>query len=541
MSDGSLERDWTRLLDAMLDGTITAEEHAQLERALASEPDLRRTYFRYVDLHLGLRALHGGQNDAEFLRRLDAGPRATAGSAKWWLYAAAAVVTIAATGTALTMLRGSSDRIVSPPPAARLAQHAGAKFYGLDGPQPVGSPMNVGQQYVLTDGSIHLAFTSGAEAIITAPAVFEIGGPMRLAVALGKCSVHAEGEAEGFLVETPRTQVIDRGTRFSVEVGEAGDALVQVSEGKTEVFPRAGVDPSYEELTSGMARVFPSVPGAASSAIPFDADRFTSRLPDRIVTYRTTKGPRGGAVALIDVTVQRGGRTSTYAFEELIGARLTHFKGAESRFHMTTHWGERDPYLQGAERAELLAEPNLNNAIINPGGSRSPLTSHPIMNDPELTNPVNTAGFAVRFDHPVVNGPGPDVVLFELQVVVHPEAGDFFHVSPVLFEPGLRSHTITRYDINMFSPEAVALDGFRLYLFDRKLGSLDALEQAEHNGGPEHIVPGRLLAVGIDLSDLGFAPGATARELFFQDVLDDLNYVDPVLIVGLPAGDAGGN
>ena len=56
----------------------------------------------------------------------------------------------------------------------------------------------------------------------------------------------------------------------------------------------------------------------------------------------------------------------------------------------------------------------------------------------------------------------------------------------------------------------------------------------DHNGGIEHIVGAKGLAVGIDLSDLCYPLGASADGLFFQDVLDDRNYVDPVFIAGLP-------
>jgi hypothetical protein len=44
----------------------------------------------------------------------------------------------------------------------------------------------------------------------------------------------------------------------------------------------------------------------------------------------------------------------------------------------------------------------------------------------------------------------------------------------------------------------------------------------------------RALAVGIDLSDLGYAANAEVPGLFFQDALDDGHQVDPVFIAGLP-------
>ncbi len=53
----------------------------------------------------------------------------------------------------------------------------------------------------------------------------------------GRCSVHAPDGAEGFRVDTPQTQVIDLGTRFTVAVDDVGQTDVQVIEGAAEVQP----------------------------------------------------------------------------------------------------------------------------------------------------------------------------------------------------------------------------------------------------------------------------------------------------------------
>src|SRR5262249_47020664 len=161
-------------------------------------------------------------------------------------------------------------------------------------------------------------------------------------------------------------------------------------------------------------------------------------------------------------------------------------------------------------------------------------TSDPVMNDPEQKESPNTPGFAVRFARPVVNGPGPDVVYFDLHVIVHPERGDPFHVSPLRFAPGLKSHTVRRYDIDLASPEAKVLAKFLLYQFSAPVTSRSALEQNRHDGGTDHVVAAKGLAVGIDLSDLGYPLGAEVEGLFFQDILDDGNYIDPVFVAGLP-------
>jgi hypothetical protein len=171
--------------------------------------------------------------------------------------------------------------------------------------------------------------------------------------------------------------------------------------------------------------------------------------------------------------------------------------------------------------------------VINPGGSVTPLTTDPVMNDPEDPKRPNTPGMAVRFRKPIVNHAGPDIVLFDFQPVVQPEYGDPFHVSPLHFAPGLHSHTVTRFDLGTFSPEAQVIAGFRLNQFERPVRCLSELRTIPFRG-TNFTVTSKLLAVGIDLSDLGYPEGATVDGIFIQDVLDDGNQVDPVFIAGLP-------
>jgi hypothetical protein len=261
--------------------------------------------------------------------------------------------------------------------------------------------------------------------------------------------------------------------------------------------------------------------------------------PDRVVRYQAAKDPSGGVDELVSVTVQRGGETMTYPVEDLIGIDLVHFKGWRGSIsNVTTPHSLRDPRQppeKGTSRGALLdRDRRLTTGVINPSGARESLTRDPVMNDPEQKESPNTPGLGIRFARPVTNGPGPDVVLFDLHVIIHPERGDAFHVSPLHFAPGLKSHTVRRYDIDLASPQAQPLAKFLLYRFDGPATSRSSLESLRHDGGAPHVVAAKGLAVGIDLSDLGYPPGAEVEGLFFQDVQDDGDYVDPVLIAGFP-------
>jgi hypothetical protein len=177
-------------------------------------------------------------------------------------------------------------------------------------------------------------------------------------------------------------------------------------------------------------------------------------------------------------------------------------------------------------RASLLEDMFLNTGIINPGGSVTPLSGE--------FDPSATPGFSVRFRRPVRNGPGPDVVLFEIQNATYPPEGDAFHVSPIVWSKGRRSFTTRRYDLMLTSAEILPVTGFHHFVTKgAQISSLPMLENVE-GVSSKGILSFAALATGIDLSELGFEDGETVEALFFQDAMDDQNLFDPVLIMGLP-------
>ncbi len=415
----------------------------------------------------------------------------------------------------------------------RLVSVAQAKFFGELSP-PVGSALTLQREYVLTSGLIKVAYPQGASAILEGPAVFRIASNDSLALDVGNCSVHAPAGAEGFRVETPVTRVIDRGTRFSVSVGETSETEVHVIEGAADIYEvgrrkqqsdqiqKSLGGPSYKRLTVGQARRFVDRGTLATDTVDFDASVYRRELPDRVVSYVASKGIDGGAENLKSVTVQRGGKVYQFSVEELIAARVSWFNATENRAFLCGN------ATLPTSRTDCLSDSSLVTGVINPDGNREPLTADPIMQGDN-----GTPGMAVRFDRPVVNGPGADVVFFELQTFVNPSEGDAFHVSPLVFRDGLTSQTIRNYDLTMESTEAQDLTDFYVHFFTEPAGSLSQLEELEYTSQKQS-VRFRGLVVGIDLSDLGYRDGEAVEGLFFQDALDDGHRVDPVFIAGLP-------
>lgn len=402
-----------------------------------------------------------------------------------------------------------------------LASAAHAKFFGELSP-PVGSVITPKREYVLMSGLIELSFPEGANAILEGPAVFRVLSQESLALDVGRCSVHAPEGAEGFRVETPVTRVVDRGTRFTVSVSETSETEVQVIEGMADIYDAKQIDNSETRLTHGEARKFTKSGEFVKDVIPFDQRVYRRELPDRIVSYDASKAADGGAEHLKSVTVQRDGKVSKIPVSEMIHARITWFKATKPRAFMCGN--AKLP----ARRTDVLLDHSLVTGVINPDGNRTPLTTDPIM-----TGNMGTPGMAIRFDRPVKNGPGADIVFFDLQTYSNPPDGDAFHVSPLSFRNGLKSHTVRKYDLTMESPEAQNLKSFYVHFFVEAVDSLSKLDTLKCSS-QNQAIKFRGLAVGIDLSDLGYGPGETVEGLFIQDALDDAHHVDPVFIAGLP-------
>ena len=90
----------------------------------------------------------------------------------------------------------------------------------------------------------------------------------------------------------------------------------------------------------------------------------------------------------------------------------------------------------------------------------------------------------------------------------------------------------------MESPAALDIASFNVFRFEEPINSPGELERIACVP-QRQVVKFRALAVGIDLSDLGYADGEEVAGLFIQDALDDKHYIDPVFVGGLPTRETG--
>jgi FecR protein len=526
------------LLDKLIAGCLTEAEFAELQNRLRNNPYEQQAYFDYLDLDTDLREMTQGS----VIPSVDRNDEAVFWSPKLLLAVLAASLLLVVSALAwISKNHGTKNRIAQDSLAsdsveiaaagdALLVQSAGARFF-RDVVPSVGQSLKSNHPYALTAGMIELKFANGAEVILEAPTAIEIVNSQRMIVKQGSCSVHAPPGAEGFEVLTPEAEVTDLGTRFAVSVTENGETEVQVVEGAAEVRHRNQQVAEKVLLKEHQAS---RLDGGHLSSIDFAPDQYRKRLPDRLMGFQVgnSNGKTNGL--LQQVSVQRSGKTYDYGIGQLIGMEVIHFRGGSNTHCLSTAVSNLEA-SEADRRSVLESDSLLHTGMLNLGGSKEPLIQDPILktDDPTQTTP----GMAIRFREPVVNGPGPDVVFFELQCAMNPLEGDAFHVSPLRWNTGFRSLTVTQYDITLDSPEAQLVPDFSLLQFRSQVDSLDKLLHGKFEPRTQ-TMPFYAIGVGIDLSDLGYAADAKVEELFFQDASDVIgdadDIVDPVFIGGLP-------
>jgi Outer membrane protein len=422
-----------------------------------------------------------------------------------------------------------------------------AKF-SLTTPLSIGEGVVLQNDYILKSGMVKLKFPNGATTILEGPSIFNVANEEQLILKSGGCSVHAPPGAEGFEVLTPLTKVVDRGTRFYVNVRDNSETEVHVVEGAADLYAgESFVDSSSssdtlnhetEELKAvrlGDGEAVRLGGFAPKPGIPtrFNPEKYRGQIPDRLIGYQASSLSNGSADELISLTVQRNGQVWTYSFEDLIPIDVTSFRADPGP--------EPNGYLCGYEKVppfpgDALNDRKLVTGLINFGGGVSPLTNRALHPNDYADVSSRPPGLGIRFRTPIVNHPGPDLVVFEIQSPVNLADGDPFHIYPVSDREDLRPMTVTKYDLTIDSGgvRKVLPVWSQRYAYEAKsIEDIQGLEaQVKVEVGHLHF---HVIAVGIDLSEMGYSDGELVEELFLQHASEvDGPKVDPTMIVGLP-------
>lgn len=99
----------------------------------------------------------------------------------------------------------------------------------------------------VSSGSGEILFENGTLARFSAPAVIELKTPGSLFVKSGSVAIRVPPAAVGFTVETPIARIVDLGTQFDVDVGDAGQTETRVRTGAV----------TFESLSRGINQSHP--------------------------------------------------------------------------------------------------------------------------------------------------------------------------------------------------------------------------------------------------------------------------------------------
>jgi len=351
----------------LLDGAITAEEHAELEGLLEIDADARRLYTEYMALHALLhwdqsntasrpialeppRAVEVGaasrcDEDADVVGRIDGNAGGNAGnSLRRFAIAATLLIGVALGIGFLSQIARNTPIEPAPagPSVALLIDHSDATWAEdsvIHEASMPGSAVPNGT-IRLASGSAQVMLGSGSALTLQGPTEMHVTGNNRGMLTRGRVTVSVPPQATGTTIDAPGgVSVVDLGTRFSMSVDEWGRVEVFVIEGEVEIQtnPESGRAKNIR-LTAGRAvwvledRVMPIAltnvalgkPATQSTTLhPYVADnavdgnygsithtqggwkRASDATPDRDASWRVDLG-KDHAIRVIDVYNRSG-------------------------------------------------------------------------------------------------------------------------------------------------------------------------------------------------------------------------------------------
>jgi hypothetical protein len=315
-----------RLVGAMCDGTITADDTGQLNALLTRDEEARRFYNNYMFMHAELYSQHASVVAVESggdcgSRIADCGLREVGSSLTpgevvrnalqpmplsrkryTWFAVAAALLGVAAVSSWVTYAMTGGQRAIAPEMAqapagdirndvARITATRNSMWAESAKNLGFGSRLTPGERLDLANGLVEITFNDGAVVVLEGPATFDVDSPGRAQLHEGRLTAVVPERAHGFQVATARLNVVDLGTEFGLMAEPEGTAEVHVFNGlvKAQLLDEQGNQVRTMELnTSQAARIEPA--SALVARIPARDDEF-------VRTLSVAAGPHDGLYA----------------------------------------------------------------------------------------------------------------------------------------------------------------------------------------------------------------------------------------------------
>lgn len=219
-----------------LHGIASGEEARQLADCLRADPEVRDQFIEYLNIDLALEEFAAEEELTPALRKEAAPgvPRRT------WPRLVGLMMAIAL----LAMLtRWTFDAV---PPEAPHQVSAGAVIAEVTSLNQVevgsgtsfpalGEKLELSRVH-LVHGALGLRLESGVEVEFQAPVDATLESPLRLRLASGRVNADVGERGRGFTIVTAAGEVVDLGTRFSVQADDEGETRTAVISGEVRIY-----------------------------------------------------------------------------------------------------------------------------------------------------------------------------------------------------------------------------------------------------------------------------------------------------------------
>jgi hypothetical protein len=306
--------EFDKLMSALVDGPLADEQRAAWERMMRDDTSARAAYIEFISAHVMLEWEFAGppatmievgqipnghatgDEDKPALHvRLADVPRRALRALRRPTPLSIGVSTIVTPLLVLGLLwlfspgRFGFDRPERTAPSAprivaQITDAHDARWSAASNAPHGRAFLVAGRKLDLAAGAIEVTFATGAQVILTGPAVFRIESPAAGMLENGKLVARVPSRAAGFAVATDAATIVDLGTEFGVASTDEAPVEVVVFEGKVALQPAAGKQ--ARTLSAGEAARI-DAQGRIEVRGDTGTGNFTRRLP-----LRPKSGPR---------------------------------------------------------------------------------------------------------------------------------------------------------------------------------------------------------------------------------------------------------
>ena len=222
----------TELCNALVDGTLTEAQKAQLSEKLAFSEAARQFYVRFTGLSA---SLHTYASELQ-TEPADVPVRTRWRPGWWWAVGALAAAAVIVLGFWLGAgrPRGNVAPVAETETDEFVAQITGVK----DCPLKPGDQLRRGQRLEIASGVVEITFDCGAQITLEGPAALDVNSAWDATLERGTLKANVPSEAVGFRISHRAVEVVDLGTEFSLVAPADGPVELYVLKGEVKATPR---------------------------------------------------------------------------------------------------------------------------------------------------------------------------------------------------------------------------------------------------------------------------------------------------------------